>query len=141
MYVSLFISALMAATILPAQSEAVLAYQITAVPDEMVMLIAIATFGNVLGAVVNWGLGMFAARYRDRTWFPVDRAKLEQAEGRYRKYGRYSLLLSWVPFVGDPITVVAGVLREPLWSFLVLVTIAKSARYIVIAMLAFSVAS
>ena len=115
--------------------------RITAVPDEMVMLIAIATFGNVLGAVVNWGLGMFAARYRDRTWFPVDRAKLEQAEGQYRKYGRYSLLLSWVPFIGDPITVVAGVLRERLWSFLVLVTIAKSARYIVIAMLAFSVAT
>ena len=141
MYLSLFISAFLAATILPAQSEAVLAYQITAVPNEMVMLIAIATFGNVLGAVVNWGLGMFAASYRDRTWFPVDRAKLEQAEGRYRKYGCYSLLLSWVPFIGDPITVVAGVLREPLWSFLVLVTIAKSARYIVIAMLAFSVAS
>ena len=141
MYISLFISAFLAATILPAQSEAVLAYQISAAPDEIVMLIAIATFGNVLGAVVNWGLGMFAARYRDRTWFPVDRAKLEQAEGRYRKYGRYSLLLSWVPFIGDPITVVAGVLREPLWSFLVLVTIAKSARYIVIAMLAFSVAT
>ena len=99
------------------------------------MLIAIATFGNVLGAVVNWGLGMFATRYRDRAWFPVGRDKLEKAEGRYRKFGRYSLLLSWVPLIGDPITVVAGVLREPLWSFLVLVTIAKSSRYIFIATL------
>ena len=141
MYLSLFISAFLAATILPAQSEAVLAYQISAVPNEIVMLIAVATFGNVLGALVNWGLGMFATRYRDRTWFPVGREKLEKAEGRYRKFGRYSLLLSWVPFIGDPITVVAGVLREPLWSFLVLVTIAKSARYIVIAMLVFSVAA
>ena len=60
---------------------------------------------------------------------------LERAEGRYRKYGRYSLLLSWAPFIGDPITVVAGLLREPLWSFLLLVTIAKSSRYIVVAML------
>lgn len=104
MYISLFISAFLAATILPAQSEAVLAYQISAAPDKIVMLIAIATFGNVLGAVVNWGLGMFATRYRDRAWFPVGRDKLEKAEGRYRKFGRYSLLLSWVPFIGDPIT-------------------------------------
>ena len=141
MYLSLFISAFLAATILPAQSEAVLAYQISGVPDEIVMLIAVATFGNVLGALVNWGLGIFVTRYRDRPWFPVGREKLEKAEGRYRKFGRYSLLLSWVPFIGDPITVVAGVLREPLWSFLVLVTIAKSARYIVIAMLVFSVAA
>ena len=103
MYISLFISAFLAATILPAQSEAVLAYQIFAAPD--------------------------------RAWFPVGRDKLEKAEGRYRKFGRYSLLLSWVPFIGDPITVVAGVLREPLWSFLVLVTIAKSSRYIIISML------
>ena len=135
LYISLFISAFLAATILPAQSEAVLAYQISAAPNEIVMLIAIATFGNVMGALVNWGLGMFATRYRNRAWFPVGRDKLEKAEGRYQKFGRYSLLLSWVPFIGDPITVVAGVLREPLWSFLVLVTIAKSSRYIVIATL------
>ncbi len=135
MYISLFISAFLAATILPAQSEALLAYQITAASDEIVMLISLATFGNVLGAVVNWGLGMFATRYRDRAWFPMGQDKMEKAEGRYRKFGRYSLLLSWVPFIGDPLTVVAGVLREPLWSFLVLVTIAKSSRYIVIATL------
>lgn len=135
MYISLFISAFLAATILPAQSEAVLAYQISAVPDEIVMLIALATLGNVLGAVVNWGLGILSTHYRDREWFPVGQDKLKRAEVRYRKFGRYSLLLSWVPFIGDPMTVVAGVLREPLWSFLVLVTIAKSSRYIVIAML------
>ena len=138
MYIFLFISAFLAATILPAQSEGVLAYQISAAPDQIVMLIALATFGNVLGAMVNWGLGMFATRYRSRAWFPVGQDKLEIAEGRYRKFGRYSLLLSWVPFIGDPITVVAGVLREPLWSFLVLVTIAKSSRYLFIAMLVMS---
>ena len=135
LYISLFISAFLAATILPVQSEAVLAYQIFAAPDEIVMLIALATFGNVMGAVVNWGLGIFSTRFRDRTWFPVGQDKLERAEVRYRKFGRYSLLLSWVPFIGDPITVVAGVLREPLWSFLFLVTIAKSSRYIFIAMM------
>jgi membrane protein YqaA with SNARE-associated domain len=59
---------------------------------------------------------------------------MQRAEILYRKYGRYSLLLSWVPFIGDPITVIAGVLREPIFSFLLLVTIAKSARYIVLSL-------
>ena len=47
----------------------------------------------------------------------------------------FAFCSSWAPFIGDPITVVAGLLREPLWSFLLLVTIAKSSRYIVVAML------
>jgi membrane protein YqaA with SNARE-associated domain len=60
---------------------------------------------------------------------------MQRAEKFYRKYGRYSLLLSWVPFIGDPITVIAGVLREPIFSFLLLVTIAKSARYIALSLI------
>lgn len=134
MYLSLFLSALLAATILPAQSEAVLAYHLSTLPEAWGVLVAVATLGNVLGAVVNWGLGRFVTLYRDRRWFPVNPQKLNSAEGHYRKFGRFSLLLSWVPVIGDPITVVAGVLREPLWSFLLLVTIAKSSRYIAIAM-------
>jgi len=134
LYLSLFISAFLAATIIPAQSEAVLAYQVSVSGGAWVGLVAVATIGNVLGAVVNWGLGRFFTRYRDRSWFPVRRQKLEKAERHYQRFGRYSLLLSWVPFIGDPITIVAGVLREPLWSFLFLVSIAKGLRYIVIAM-------
>ena len=87
----------------------------------------------MLGALVNWSLGRFFTHHRDRRWFPIQIHKLEAAEQKYRKYGRFSLLLSWVPFIGDPITVVAGVLREPLWSFVLLITVAKCARYIVIA--------
>ena len=135
MYLSVFFSAFLAATILPAQSEAVLAYQLSVSPGAMASLVLVATIGNVLGAVVNWGLGRFFARFSDRTWFPVRPHPLVKAEGRYRRYGRYSLLLSWVPVLGDPITVIAGVLREPLWSFILLVSIAKSSRYIAIAFL------
>jgi membrane protein YqaA with SNARE-associated domain len=83
---------------------------------------------------VNWVLGFYAARFQDRKWFPVTPSRMQRAEIFYRKYGRYSLLLSWVPFIGDPITVIAGVLREPIFSFLLLVTIAKSARYIVLSL-------
>lgn len=134
MYFSVFISAFLAATIIPAQSEAVLAYQLSLAPGAVVALVTFATVGNVLGAMLNWALGRFFTHHRDKRWFPIQTHKIEKAEKQYRKYGRFSLLLSWVPFIGDPITVVAGVLREPLWSFILLVTIAKSARYIVIAM-------
>jgi membrane protein YqaA with SNARE-associated domain len=139
LYLSIFISAFLAATILPAQSEAILAYQLSVTPNAFVSLVAVATIGNVLGAILNWAMGRFFTRYRNRAWFPVKPDKLEKAERQYHKYGRFSLLLSWVPFIGDPITVVAGVLREPLWSFVSLVTIAKCARYVAIAMAVFHV--
>ncbi|WP_367166004.1 YqaA family protein, partial [Mesorhizobium sp.] len=58
---------------------------------------------------------------------------LDRATGWYRRYGRWSLLLSWMPIIGDPLTVVAGVLREPLWSFVAIVALAKISRYLAVA--------
>ena len=134
MYLSVVISAFLAATIFPAQSEAILAYHLSSNPAAAITLVTLATAGNLLGAGVNWGLGRFLTHHRDKSWFPIRAHRLETAEQHYRRYGRFSLLLSWVPFIGDPITLVAGMLREPLWSFVLLVTVAKCARYIVVAM-------
>lgn len=64
---------------------------------------------------------------------PGQPARLDRAQAWYRRFGRWSLLASWVPIIGDPLTVVAGMLREPLPSFLLLVTIAKAGRYLVLA--------
>ena len=114
MYLTLFISAFAAATILPAQSEALLAYLVSLNPSYTTRLITVATIGNVLGSIVNWWLGRLAKEFKNKSWFPVSEDKLLQGEQYYRKYGRFSLLLSWVPFIGDPITIVAGVLRERL---------------------------
>ena len=136
MYLSLFISAFAAATILPAQSEALLAYQVSISPDAVVQLVAVATLGNVLGATFNWWLGRLTENLRAKKWFPVNEKQLQKAERFYGRYGRYSLLLSWVPIIGDPITLVAGILREPLLSFVLLVTIAKCARYVFVVGLA-----
>tara|TARA_B100001057_G_scaffold478375_1_gene548739 strand:+ start:190 stop:612 length:423 start_codon:yes stop_codon:yes gene_type:complete len=136
MYLTLFISAFAAATILPAQSEALLAYQVSMAPDAVVKLVAVATLGNVLGATFNWWLGRLTENLRTKKWFPVKEKQLHKAERFYGRYGRYSLLLSWVPIIGDPITVVAGILREPLLSFVLLVTIAKCARYVFVVGLA-----
>jgi len=97
-------------------------------------LVAVASIGNTLGAVVNWALGRGVERFKERRWFPVSPAALDKAAGWYRRWGRWSLLLSWAPIVGDALTVAAGVLREPFWSFLLLVAIAKTGRYAVLAM-------
>lgn len=129
----LFAVAFVAATILPAQSEAALVGLLVVGRQSPLLLVLVATAGNVLGAVTNWLLGRWIEHYRDRRWFPVGQPALDRATGWYRKWGRWSLLLSWMPLGGDALTVAAGVLREPFWSFLLLVTIAKAGRYCVLA--------
>ena len=138
-YLVVFLSAFLAATLLPAQSEAVLSFYILSAPQTVFALILVATVGNVLGSVMNWVLGIYATKFQNRKWFPATPSQIKRAEKFYHKYGRYSLLLSWAPFIGDPITVIAGVLREPVLSFLILVTIAKSARYIVLSLIIFEI--
>jgi membrane protein YqaA with SNARE-associated domain len=130
----LFVTALAAATVLPMQSEAVLVGLLLAERHPAWLLVVVAGTGNVLGSVLNWWLGRSIERFRDRRWFPVSAAALERAQRWYRRRGKWSLLLSWVPVIGDPLTVVAGVLREPFPTFLVLVTVAKFGRYIVLAL-------
>jgi membrane protein YqaA with SNARE-associated domain len=132
-YLGLFSAAFAAATLIPAQSEAVLVGLLLHGQQSVAGLLLVATLGNVSGSLVNWLLGRSIERLRHRRWFPVSDAQLERAQQRYRRYGRLSLLLSWVPIIGDPLTVVAGTLREPLWSFLLLVTLAKGGRYLLLA--------
>lgn len=134
-YISLFLSAFFAATIFPAQSELVLLYLLQDRSNSVVLLLLVATVGNVLGAVVNYGLGYYVHRFKDRRWFPASPQQLEKAQRVYARWGRYSLLASWVPIIGDPITVVAGVLRDRFTVFLALVTVAKAGRYLVLAAL------
>ena len=131
-YLTLFVIALGAATLLPLQSEALLVgLQLAGYPA--VPLLLVASVGNVLGSTVNWYIGRAIERFRGRRWFPATDAQLERAQRSYRRHGRWSLLLSWAPVIGDPITLVAGVMREPLPRFLLLVGIAKFGRYAVLA--------
>ncbi len=131
-YAGLFLSALAAATVLPMQSEAASVGLLLADYSPW-LLITVASVGNVLGSVINWLLGRGIERFRDRSWFPASNAGLERAQSWYRRYGKWSLLLSWAPIIGDPLTVIAGVLREPFPVFLLLVTVAKVGRYLVLA--------
>ena len=131
-YGGLFLAAFAAATILPAQSEAVLAGLLAAGNHAPALLILVAGAGNVLGSAINWLLGRGIERFRSARWFPVSERQLDRAGRWYRKYGWWSLLLSWAPVIGDPLTVAAGVMREPFARFLLVVSIAKFGRYIVL---------
>ena len=130
-YAGLFAAAFLAATLLPAQSEAVLVGLLFADRYSVVMLLAVASAGNVLGSCVNYWVGRLLAGTRYVHRFVSER-QLGRAEAWYRRYGRWSLLASWVPLIGDPLTAVAGTLREPFATFLALVTIAKVGRYLVL---------
>ena len=132
-YGGLFLAAFLAATLVPAQSEALLGGLLAAREFSPVLLIGVASLGNVLGSLVNWLIGRGIERFRDRRWFPASPQALERAQAQYRRWGHWSLLASWVPIIGDPLTLVAGVLREPLWRFLALVTLAKVGRYLALA--------
>ena len=129
----LFLAAFAAATLIPAQSEAVLVAMILAASHPIWLLLTIATLGNVLGSAVNWAMGRFLIRFADRRWFPFSQAQMDKATGWYACWGHWSLLASWVPVIGDPLTLVAGVLREPFWRFALIVTFAKGGRYLVLA--------
>lgn len=129
----LFLAALAAATLIPAQSEAVLVALVLGGAHPVWLLLAVATAGNVLGSVVNWGLGRYLAHRAGRRWFPLSPARLDRAAAWYARWGWPCLLGAWLPVVGDPLTLAAGLLREPLWRFVAVVTLAKGGRYLVLA--------
>ncbi len=132
-YAGLFLSAFLAATILPFSSEAVLAGLYAAKGGaEAGALLATASAGNTFGSFANFLIGRFFLHWRGARWFPVAAERLERAGAWFRRFGAWSLLFAWVPVVGDPLTVAAGMLRVGVWRFLILVGIGKCARYVVV---------
>ncbi len=131
-YLGLFLTAFLAATLVPFSSEALLVGMQVSGGFPVAGLLAAASLGNTLGAVANWGLGRFCLQWRDRNWFPVKRRELDRASAWFNRYGIWSLLLAWVPVIGDPITLAAGVLRTRFLPFLLLVAISKTGRYAVL---------
>ena len=129
----LFATCLAAGSVVPIPSEAAFVALLFDSDFAPWTLIATATTGNVTGSTINWLIGRSAARLAGRRWYPVSEAGLERGRAWYHRYGRWSLLMSWIPIVGDPLTITAGMMREPLWSFLLIVSAAKFSRYAVLA--------
>ena len=131
-YLSLFAISFLAATILPFSSELTLAGLIaTSNYDNLLLLIA-ASFGNVLGSIVNWVLGFYSKNLTTKRWFPFKDKQIEKSSQWFSKVGKWSLLFAWVPVIGDPLTLAAGLLRVKFIEFLILVSIGKVSRYFLI---------
>lgn len=129
----MFASALAAATLLPGGSEVVLGAMLAVGRWDPVMLVAVATAGNLAGSTINWAIGRFLAERREARWFPLSRAALDRAEAQFNRFGLPVLLLAWIPVIGDPLTLVAGLLRVRIVPFLLLVGVGKATRYAIIA--------
>lgn len=130
---SLLLIAFAAATFLPGSSEVALIAVLTTMKTPPELAILVATIGNTLGSVVNWVIGRFFAHYQHHPRFPIPSEKFRQYTRWYRRWGVWSLLLSWMPIIGDPLTAIAGVARTPLAVFIPIVFIAKGIRYLVVA--------
>lgn len=130
----LFLSALTSSTLLPGSSEALLVYRLHTGGDPSVLVLT-ATAGNVLGSMITYGMGRLGNEAVHRKWLRMSEKEVARAEGWFGRYGQPSLLFAWLPVVGDPLCLVAGLLRSPLSWFVVLVAAGKFARYEVIAWL------
>ncbi len=128
----LFIISLLAATILPLSSEIVLTTMLLTNLFEKNILLIVASSGNILGSIFNWYLGKKITIFQDRKWFPVSSEQLNKSQKYFQKYGLWSLLLAWVPVIGDPLTLLAGVLKVRFSIFFILVSISKISRYVFI---------
>ena len=122
----------MVATIIPFGSEMYFATLLSLGKYNSFLLLVSASIGNVLGSVFNWVCGYYVNYFIKKPWFPISENKIQKGTKVFNKYGKWSLLLSWVPFIGDPITFVAGTLRYSLIPFVILVSIGKVGRYLVI---------
>ena len=131
-YLSLFFISFLAATILPFSSELTLAGLISTSNYDNLLLLIIASFGNVLGSVVNWGLGFYSRNLTTKKWFLFKETQIERSSKWFSKFGKWSLLFAWLPIVGDPLTFVAGLLRVRFLDFIILVAIGKVSRYLIV---------
>ncbi len=122
----------MVATIIPFGSEAYFITLLSLGKYNNLLLLIVASLGNILGSIFNWLCGYYANYFIKKQWFPINNTMIDKGNKIFNKYGKWSLLLSWVPFIGDPITFVAGTLRYPIAPFLILVSIGKVGRYLVI---------
>ena len=131
-YSSLFISSFLSSTLLPGHSELTLTAFILMKKYPVINLIFFASIGNILGSLINWFMGYYLIKLKDKKWFPLNKLQLTRASKWFLKYGKWSLFFCWVPIIGDPLTIVAGIFRFPIHIFILIVSFAKTMRYLII---------
>jgi|TARA_B110000914_G_C15063280_1_gene265068 membrane protein YqaA with SNARE-associated domain len=131
-YTSLFAISFLAATIFPLSSELTLASLLSTNNYNPLLLIISASSGNILGSIFNYLLGFYLLKHFQKKWFPFKAKHISSATKWFNKFGVWSLLLSWVPIIGDPITFVAGIFKINFYIFVILVSLGKILRYLVL---------
>jgi len=96
--------------------------------------VLIATVGNVLGSLITYAMGRLGNAAIHKKWLRISEAQSERAERWFAAYGKPALLFAWLPIVGDPLCLAAGLLRCGIVPFLILVTIGKLIRYSLLAL-------
>ncbi len=133
-YTGLYLLSFLAATLLPLGSEWLLVtLLLKGLPAPT--LIAVATLGNTLGACTTYVIGRWGSDCLERRVLRIDNLQRARAERFYRRFGCWSLLLSWLPVIGDPLCLVGGLLRVPFRYFLPLTAAGKFGRYLALALL------
>jgi len=131
-YLTLFILAFLSATLLPGGSEVYLLTLSQKPEYALSVLWLIATLGNTLGSAINYILGRYLLHWKDKKWFPVTQKQLDKSQHWFNRYGYWSMLLAWAPFIGDALTLIAGMMRMHFGLFILLVLIGKGVRYAII---------
>lgn len=131
---SLFFISFCASTLLPLGSEWLLIALLLQGSNPLAS-VAVATLGNSLGSATNYLIGYFSGDWLTEKVLRIDEKRQLQATNWFNRYGSWSLLLAWLPVVGDPLCLVAGMLKTPLLRFSLLVTTGKGLRYTFLAIL------
>lgn len=133
-YPALFLLSFLASTLVPLGSEWLLAVLLIN-GFEPSMVVAVATVGNSCGALTTYAIGLWGAPFLVQRVLRVSPEKQQRAEYYFNRYGIWALLFSWLPVIGDPLCLAGGVLRTGVWRFILLVSVGKFIRYLVVAKL------
>lgn len=130
-YMGLFGVSFVAATLVPLGSEIFVAVMVVSGYDPC-LVFTVATTGNIMGSVTNYYVGKLGTNFVLSRYIKIEPEKRQKAEKMYRKWGGPVLFLAWMPVVGDPLTVMAGVFNLDLRVFTFWVGLGKSFRYFVV---------
>lgn len=131
-YPGLFLLSFLASTLVPLGSEWLLGVLLLNGFDPT-NTVLVATLGNSCGALTTYAIGLWGGPYLIQRLLSISPASRRRAEDHFKRYGSWALLFSWLPIIGDPLCLVGGVLRTGFWRFLVLVSVGKFVRYLVVA--------
>jgi len=131
-YISIFFLSFLASTIFPFSSEVGLVSYMTLGKFNNELLLIFASLGNILGSCVNYILGLYIIKFKNKSWFPFKDNQIIKTTKWFNRFGIYSLFFAFLPIVGDPITLIAGIFRVSFLKFIILVSLGKILRYLLI---------